>query len=68
MEMNRTVIYARLSREDEDKIDRYKESRSIENQIKILKEYATNHNLDLKKIILMMDILELIKKGQDFKN
>ena len=49
MEMNRTVIYARLSREDEDKIDRYKESRSIENQIKILKEYATNHNLDLKK-------------------
>ena len=32
---NRAVIYARLSREDEDKIDgAKKDSRSIENQIK----------------------------------
>ena len=28
------VIYVRLSREDEDKIDKNRESRSIENQIK----------------------------------
>ena len=29
--MSKVVIYARLSREDEDKIDGNKESRSIEN-------------------------------------
>ena len=37
---NNAVIYARLSREDEDKIDSKKESRSIENQIKTLKTFA----------------------------
>ena len=31
---NETIIYARLSREDEDKLDGKIESRSIENQIK----------------------------------
>ena len=34
---SKVAIYARLSREDEDKIDGNKsESRSIENQIKVL--------------------------------
>ena len=39
--MDKAIIYARLSREDEDKIDGEKtESRSIENQIKLLENYA----------------------------
>ena len=37
---NIVAIYVRLSREDEDKIDKSKESRSIENQIKTLKDFA----------------------------
>ena len=38
MKNNKVAIYARLSREDEDKIDGNKESRSIENQIKVLSD------------------------------
>ena len=45
MKKNRAVIYARLSREDEDKIDGNKESRSIENQIEGLSIYADEHEL-----------------------
>ena len=45
------VIYVRLSREDEDKIDGNKsESRSIENQIKTLSDFAGEHDLDIVKI------------------
>lgn len=48
---SKTVIYARLSREDEDKIDGNKsESRSIENQIKTLSNFAGEHDLDIVKI------------------
>ena len=38
--MNKVAIYARLSREDENKIDGNNDSRSIDNQIKFLTEYA----------------------------
>ena len=37
---NKVAIYVRLSREDEDKVDKKTESRSIENQIKVLKDFA----------------------------
>lgn len=47
---NQAAIYARLSREDEDKIDGSLESRSIENQIKVLTEYAQVMDLDIYKI------------------
>lgn len=48
---NRTIIYARLSREDEDKLDGIKtDSRSIENQIKFLKGYAKVKGLEIAKI------------------
>ena len=48
---NRAVIYARLSREDEDKIDgAKKESRSIENQIKLLTDFAEENSFVLKKV------------------
>lgn len=47
---NIVAIYARLSREDEGKIDGSKESRSIENQITTLSDYARNHNFDIYKI------------------
>lgn len=46
------LIYARLSREDEDKIDKKKsESRSIENQIKLLSDYAREKGIEIYKII-----------------
>ena len=49
--MNKAVVYARLSREDEDKIDgNKKESRSIENQIKFLTSYAEKNGLTVTKI------------------
>ena len=48
---NRAVIYARLSREDEDKIDgAKKDSRSIENQIKLLSDFAEENSFLIKKI------------------
>ncbi len=44
---HRAVIYARLSREDEEKIDGSRESRSIENQVKILTDYAKKNNFEV---------------------
>lgn len=41
-------IYARLSRED----GREGESESIENQIKFLKNYAKNENMEIKEIYI----------------
>ena len=49
--MNKAVIYARLSREDEDKLDgNKKESRSIENQINFLTSYAKKNSLTVTKV------------------
>ena len=49
--MNKAVIYVRLSREDEDKIDgNKKESRSIENQIEFLSNYAKKNGHTVIKI------------------
>lgn len=47
---NKAVIYVRLSREDEDKIDSKKESRSIENQIKTLKTFAHEQGFYIQEI------------------
>lgn len=44
---NLVAIYARLSREDEDKIDGNKESRSIENQIKGLTSFANENSFEI---------------------
>ena len=49
---NKAVIYARLSREDEDKIDGNKDSRSIENQIKILTDFAKDNNFEIVDIYI----------------
>ena len=46
----RAAIYARLSREDEDKIDGNKESRSVENQITLLTEIALQNKFDVVKV------------------
>ena len=48
---NKAIIYARLSREDEDKIDENTESRSIENQIKLLSEYAIDNGFTVIKVL-----------------
>lgn len=48
--MSKVAIYARLSREDEDKIDGNKESRSIENQINVLTEYAIKNDYEIHDI------------------
>ena len=50
MKNNKVAIYARLSREDEDKIDGNKESRSIENQTKVLSDYATENEFDIYEV------------------
>ena len=50
MKNNKVAIYARLSREDEDKIDGNKESRSIENQIKVLSDCATENEFDIYEV------------------
>ena len=39
----KAVIYARLSREDEDKIDKSNQSKSIVNQIAVLEDFAKAH-------------------------
>ena len=46
----KAAIYARLSREDEEKIDGNNESRSIENQIKTLTNYANEHHFEIINI------------------
>ena len=48
---NDTIVYARLSREDEDKLDGKIESRSIENQIKLLTKYANEHGFKIVKVL-----------------
>ena len=50
MKNNKVAIYARLSREDEVKIDGNKESRSIENQIKVLSDYATQNEFEIYEV------------------
>lgn len=47
---NKVAIYTRLSREDEDKIDCKKDSRSIENQVKVLSDYAYKNNFEIFNI------------------
>lgn len=47
---NIVAIYARLSREDENKSYIEMESRSIENQIKILSEYAKNNGFNVYRV------------------
>lgn len=46
----KAVVYVRLSREDEDKMDKYKESKSIENQIKTLDDFAKTQNFNVVNI------------------
>lgn len=48
MTRQRTAIYARLSREDEGR----SESRSVENQVEILSEFAKVHNFDICQIYI----------------
>lgn len=48
---NKAIIYARLSREDEDKLDGQAGSKSIENQIKLLTDCANNNGLEIVKIL-----------------
>lgn len=45
------ILYGRLSREDEDKLDGKTESRSIENQIKLLTEYANKKSFKVVKVL-----------------
>lgn len=45
------IIYGRLSREDEDKLDGKIESRSIENQVKLLTKYANDHGFKIVKVL-----------------
>ena len=47
---NITAIYARLSREDENKYYGNSESRSIENQIKALSDYAQENDFIIYKV------------------
>ncbi len=48
---DKALIYARLSREDEDKLDGIKtDSKSIENQIKLLTDYAVEKGFDIYKV------------------
>ena len=46
----KAAIYARLSREDEEKIDGNVESRSIENQIKTLTNFANEQHFDISNV------------------
>ena len=57
MKNNKVAIYARLSREDEDKIDGNKESRSIENQIKVLSDYATQNEFEIYEVYNQIELL-----------
>lgn len=49
---NKAVIYARLSREDEEKIDGNRDSRSIENQVKILTDFAKKNNFEVVDVYI----------------
>ena len=47
---NRVAIYARLSREDEYKLDGNRDSKSVENQIKFLTDYANENDFVVSEI------------------
>lgn len=48
--MDKVAIYCRLSKEDQDKIDKGDESGSIQNQKILLVDYANNHGMQIYKI------------------
>lgn len=48
--MDKVAIYCRLSKEDQDKINRGDDSESIQNQKILLVDYATNHDMQIYKI------------------
>ena len=50
--MNKAIIYARLSREDEVALGFEGKSKSIENQINLLANYAKNNNLTIYKTLV----------------
>lgn len=48
--MDKVAIYCRLSKEDQDKLEKGDDSGSIQNQKMILVDYATSHDMQIYKI------------------
>lgn len=48
--MDKVAIYCRLSKEDQDKMNRGDDSESIQNQKMLLVDYASNHDMQIYKI------------------
>lgn len=48
--MDKVAIYTRLSKEDEDKLNKGDDSASIQNQKMLLVDYATSHNMQIYRI------------------
>jgi len=50
--MEKAAFYVRLSKEDENKVNRNDTSESIHNQINLLNDYASRNNMEIEAIYI----------------
>ena len=65
--MNKVALYCRLSDEDKDKINKFDDSESIQNQKNLLMRYALDKSFDIYKIYSDDDYSGLDKERPEFK-
>ena len=65
--MEKAAFYVRLSKEDENKVNRYDNSESIQNQINLLSDYASINNIEIEGIYIDDDYSGLYEDRPEFE-
>jgi len=65
--MEKAAFYVRLSKEDENKVNRYDNSESIQNQINLLSDYASRNNIEIEGIYIDDDYSGLYEDRPEFE-
>ncbi|SEW37978.1 recombinase family protein [[Clostridium] fimetarium] len=65
--MERAAFYVRLSKEDENKVNRYDNSESIQNQINLLSDYANRNEMETEGIYIDDDYSGLYEDRPEFE-
>ena len=65
--MEKAAFYVRLSKEDENKVNRHDNSESIQNQIDLLSDYASRNNIEIESIYIDDDYSGLYEDRPEFE-
>ena len=65
--MEKAAFYVRLSKEDENKVNRYDNSESIQNQINLLSDYASRNEIEIEGIYIDDDYSGLYEDRPEFE-